>query len=218
MQQISTFIAEHRDKVVAIGEFGLDYDRLKFCDADTQRKYFELQLELVERHQLPLFLHCRAAFDDFYAILQRHATAVRSVGGVVHSFDGTVEQARQLIELGLYIGLNGCSLKTTEQLETVAKLPAERLMLETDCPWCGIRPSHAGAKLVNTRFETVKRKEKWTADSLIDGRTEPSQIRQVLEVVASVQGCDAAVLAAQVYQNTVDVFFARQKECIKLSD
>lgn len=128
----------------------------------------------------------------------------------MHSFDGSAAEAAQLIEFGLHIGLNGCSLKTAEQLQTVAQLPAERLMLETDCPWCGIRPSHAGAKLVQTRFETVKKKEKWTADSLIDGRSEPSQIRQVLEVVASVQQRDAAELAEQIYANTIAVFFAEQ--------
>lgn len=208
--RIDAFITAHRDKVVALGEFGLDYDRLKFCAADTQRTYFELQLGLLARHPgLPLFLHCRNAFDDFYAILLRHEAAVRRSGGVVHSFDGNAEQAEKLCALGLHLGLNGCSLKTAAQLETVAALRPDRLMLETDCPWCSIRPSHAGAKLVRTHSETVKRKEKWRADALIDGRSEPSQIRQVLEVVAAVQGRDAAELAEQVYRNTIDVFFTK---------
>lgn len=136
-------IETHRQKVVAIGECGLDYDRLHFCDAATQKTYFERQLDLVQRFELPLFLHCRNAFDDFYAILERNASRITH-GGVVHSFDGTIEQARKFIELGFYIGLNGCSLKTAEQLNVVAQIPNEWILLETDCPWCGIRPSHAG--------------------------------------------------------------------------
>lgn len=144
--------------------------------------------------------------------MQRNADKIRGCGGVVHSFDGSASEARQLIDFGLYIGLNGCSLKTPERLQTVAQLPADRLMLETDCPWCSIRPSHAGAKLVQTQFATVKRKEKWTADQLIDGRAEPSQIRQVLEVVAAVQQRDAGELAQQAYENTMRVFFPKEQQ------
>lgn len=136
-------IETHRRKVVAIGECGLDYDRLHFCDAATQKTYFERQLELIQRFKLPLFLHCRNAFGDFYDILARNASKI-TAGGVVHSFDGTLEQALKFIELGYYIGLNGCSLKTEEQLKVVAQIPNERILLETDCPWCGIRSSHAG--------------------------------------------------------------------------
>lgn len=141
--KLSEAIETYRRKVVAIGECGLDYDRLHFCDAATQKTYFERQLALIERFKLPLFLHCRNAFDDFYDILKRNASKIVA-GGVVHSFDGTLEQALKFIELGYYIGLNGCSLKTEEQLKVVAQIPNERILIETDCPWCGIRPSHAG--------------------------------------------------------------------------
>lgn len=144
-------IETHRSKVVAIGECGLDYDRLHFCDVATQKIYFERQLELIQRFKLPLFLHCRNAFDDFYDILTRNASKI-TAGGVVHSFDGTLEQALKFIELGYYIGLNGCSLKTAEQLKVVAQIPNERILLETDCPWCGIRPSHAGKFLLSKKF------------------------------------------------------------------
>lgn len=197
--------------MVAIGECGLDYDRLKFCDADTQRIYFEKQLDLVVTHKLPLFLHCRNAFDDFFDIIQRNAHKVRETGGVVHSFDGTLEQAQKFIEFGFYIGINGCSLKTQEQLDIVAQLPLNRIMLETDCPWCGIRPSHAGYKLVKTKFETVKRKDKWSETAMVDGRNEPAQIRQVLDVLASIFGKDEEQLAEQFYLNTCALFFPNDK-------
>lgn len=205
--KLCKYIDGNRSKVVAIGECGLDYDRLKFCKAETQRVYFEKQLTLAQKYQLPLFLHCRNSFDDFWEIVQRNADKIQKTGGVVHSFDGSLEQALKFIEFGFYIGINGCSLKTEEQLKTVAKIPVERILLETDCPWCSIRNSHAGSKLVTTQFPVVKRKEKWTADSLIDGRYEPAQIVQVLEVVAAIHKTDPTQLADQFYKNTIDLFF-----------
>lgn len=65
-------------------------------------RYFELQLSLSEEFKLPLFLHCRNAAEDLYNILKKYELI-----GVVHSFDGTIEQATKFIELGYYIGLNG---------------------------------------------------------------------------------------------------------------
>lgn len=67
------------------------------------------------------------------------------------------------------------SLKTADNLEVVAKIPNDRLMLETDCPWCEVRPTHASAKLIKTTFPTVKR-EKWHAGSMVKGRNEPANI------------------------------------------
>lgn len=208
LKRLGEQIELNRSKVVALGECGLDYDRTKFCAPELQRKYFEKQLTLAAKYRLPLFLHCRNAFDDFWSIIERNSEAIAAAGGVVHSFDGTLEQAKRFIDFGLYIGINGCSLKTEEQLRCVAQLPAERILIETDCPWCGIRKSHAGAKLYRTQFPVVKKKEKWTADSLIDGRYEPAQIVQVLEVLAAIRQTEAADLANQIYKNTNDLFFA----------
>lgn len=143
-------IEKYRSKVVAIGECGLDYDRLKFCPADVQQTYFEKQIDLVDKYELPLFLHCRNSFDDFYDIVQRNAAKIRA-GGVVHSFDGTLQQAKAFIDLGFFIGINGCSLKTDEQLKSVAQIPSSHILLETDCPWCAIRPSHAGLSMFSMR-------------------------------------------------------------------
>lgn len=208
LQRLGEQIELNRSKVVALGECGLDYDRTKFCAPEVQRKYFEKQLTLAAKYRLPLFLHCRNAFDDFWSIIERNSEAIAATGGVVHSFDGTLEQAKRFIDFGFYIGINGCSLKTEEQLRCVAQLPAERILIETDCPWCGIRNSHAGAKLYRTQFPVVKKKEKWTADSLIDGRYEPAQIVQVLEVLAAIRQTEATDLANQIYKNTNDLFFA----------
>ncbi|XP_316220.5 deoxyribonuclease TATDN1 [Anopheles gambiae] len=199
-------IEQHREKVVAIGECGLDYDRLQFCDKAIQQQYFEKQLELAARYDLPLFLHCRNAHDDFAAILRRNRDKLPR-RGVVHTFDGSLEVAEALIADGYAIGINGCSLKTEENLSVAAKIPDESIMLETDSPWCEIRPSHAGSKYVRSKYLTVKKKEKWEAGSLIAGRCEPVMISQVLEVLAGIKGKPAAELADQYYKNTAEMFF-----------
>ncbi|UYV72447.1 hypothetical protein LAZ67_9003186, partial [Cordylochernes scorpioides] len=72
LQQLAALATENRHKVVAVGECGLDYDRLEFCPKETQQRYFEAQLDIAESTQLPLFLHCRKAAADLTTILQRH--------------------------------------------------------------------------------------------------------------------------------------------------
>lgn len=84
---------------------GLDYDRLQFCPKDIQKKYFEMQLSLCSTLKLPMFLHCRNASDDFVRILRKHKEKLTP--GVVHSFDGNPEDANSILQLGLYIGVNG---------------------------------------------------------------------------------------------------------------
>ena len=108
MAQLKTILEDNKDKVVAIGECGLDYDRLNFCQANVQKKYFEAQLDLSQMFELPLFLHCRAAATDMLEILKRNQDKLSSSAkGVVHSFDGTLEEAQAFINLGFSIGING---------------------------------------------------------------------------------------------------------------
>ncbi|XP_055627537.1 deoxyribonuclease TATDN1 [Toxorhynchites rutilus septentrionalis] len=202
-------IDQNRDKVVAIGECGLDYDRLHFCEKDIQKRYFERQLDLVEKYNLPLFLHCRNAHDDFIEIMRQNLGKMPK-RGVVHTFDGSLEDAQTLMELGFYIGINGCSLKTEENLKVVAQIPDDRIMIETDAPWCEIRPSHAGAKFVKTKFPSVKKKEKWEKSMLIAGRCEPVMIIHVLEVLAGIKNKSVEELSEIYYQNTTKVFFPGQ--------
>ena len=100
--------------MAAIGECGLDYDRLHFCDKETQKKYFQLQLEeLAGEFELPLFLHSRNSREDFYEILKRNARHLRMAARLQHSFTGSKEEFEELLALHdkVYIGVNGCSLK-----------------------------------------------------------------------------------------------------------
>lgn len=130
---------------VAFGEIGLDYDRLFLSAKEPQLKYFEAQLDLAIEIQLPLFLHSRAASEDFERLLGSRLAKLPK-GGLVHSFTGTMEEMQRLVALGLDIGVNGCSMKTEENLEVVKAIPLERVQIETDGPWvcsdtCGSKPS-----------------------------------------------------------------------------
>lgn len=134
---------------VAFGEIGLDYDRLFLCPKDIQLQYFDAQLVLATGLQLPLFLHSRAASEDFEGLLRKYLDRLPK-RGVVHSFTGSGEEMKRLVELGFDIGINGCSLKTEGNLDVIREIPLDRIQLETDGPWCEMRASHASAKYLVT--------------------------------------------------------------------
>ena len=176
-------------------------------------RFFEKQLELADKYDLPLFLHCRKAHEDLCEILERNKDKIRK-GGVVHTFDGTLEEAKKLIAMGFHIGINGCSIKSQENLDVIKEIPNDKLMIETDAPWCEIRPTHASNKHVKTVFDMVKNKEKkkWDKNVLVRGRNEPVCVIQILEVISAIKNEDAEKLSEIFYQNTLDVFFPVIKE------
>ncbi|VUZ40793.1 unnamed protein product [Hymenolepis diminuta] len=198
-------VLEDVPKVVAIGECGLDYDREHFCPRDIQLPYFKKQLCLASEMKLPLFLHCRNAFEDFVDCVKKHVEEHGLIQGVVHTFDGSKSQAKEILDMGFYVGFNGCSLKTKENLEVVASIPQDRILLETDAPWCDIRPTHAGFQYITTKFER-KKPNKWSLEFMVAGRNEPANIVQVLEVVAGARDESLDELAKAAYENTLKVF------------
>ncbi|KAL1291693.1 uncharacterized protein [Arachis hypogaea] len=195
-----------KGKVVAVGECGLDYDRLHFCPAEIQKKYFEKQFELAHITKLPMFLHMRAAAADFCEIVEKNK--YRFTAGVAHSFTGSTDDCNKLLSFdNMYIGINGCSLKTTENLDVVRDIPVEKMMIETDSPYCEIKNTHAGISFVKSTWPS-KKKEKYDQECIVKGRNEPCLVRQVLEVVAGCKGInDVGSLSKTLYHNTCRVFF-----------
>ena len=119
-----------------------------------------------------MYLHSRASNGDFPNLVREHRHKFST--GLVHSFTGDLDELTQLLDMNLFIGVNGCSLKTPENLELLKHIPLDKMMLETDCPYCDIRASHAGHKYVKTPFARVQ-KEKYNCDpaKMTKDRNEP---------------------------------------------
>lgn len=157
LKRLHDIVVDGNEKgiVKAFGEIGLDYDRLHYSTKSQQTTMFRKQLEVIAslKHlELPLFLHMRNACDDFINILTPFIEdgSIKKGNGVVHSFTGTEEELMKLLDLGFFIGVNGCSLKTDENLSVAKKIPLDKLMIETDAPWCEIRKSHASHKFLTS--------------------------------------------------------------------
>eukprot|EP00667_Euglena_gracilis_P011433 EG_transcript_11680 len=206
LEELQSIITTGGDKVVAVGECGLDYDRLNFADRDTQLRGFELQFKLAQESRLPMFLHNRNTGEDFVRLMKKYRPSIS--GGVVHSYTGGEEELRELLDLDLYIGINGCSLKTEDNLKVMAQVPLDRLLLETDAPWCGIRPSYAGYRFVITR-PRFRKKEAFELGLQVQSRNEPCNLVSVLEAVAGYRPDvpDMAELARVVRANTMALFW-----------
>ncbi|KAG5437781.1 hypothetical protein PCANB_000494 [Pneumocystis canis] len=194
-------------KVVSFGEIGLDYDRLQHASKILQTTYFKKQLSIASDINLPLFLHSRAAADDFITILTPFLSQLPKKG-CVHSFTGTLEEMQKYISLGLSIGVNGCSMKTQQNLEVIKEIPLEYLMLETDAPWCGISPTHASYPYIkNTPYLfPSQKKDKFIFGKMVRGRNEPCTIIQVASVVAQLKGLSIEKISETAYINSVKMF------------
>lgn len=234
MQRLERIVQSglERGTLAAIGECGLDYDRLQFCDRETQLDWFERQLTLAVRYEVPLFLHSRAAGEDTQRLLDRYRDRLAR-RGVVHSFTGTMEEMRALTEGGWWIGVNGCSLKTEDGLAVVRGIPLQHLLVETDAPWCEMRPTHASWRYLAGAFEDEdedtgtgkgkgeveskgkgkakakargkqkKKVDRFEMGCMVTSRNEPCTIEQVVHVVAGVRGCLVSDLAPALYSNAV---------------
>lgn len=119
------------EKTVAIGEIGLDYHYEKET-RDIQLKIFREQIELANEYSLPVIVHDREAHEDTLNILKELKPR-----GVIHCFTGSVEMAKEIVKIGMYIGLGGAvTFKNAVKPVEVAKfVPADRLLIETDCPY-----------------------------------------------------------------------------------
>lgn len=144
MQRIATLCRENPDKVLAIGEIGLDY-YWENTERAIQKKWFERQLQLSNELQFPVIIHSREAAQDTYEIIRAMKTGEGA--GIVHCFSYTKEMARQFLDLGYYIGIGGVvTFKNAKAIKEVAAyVPKDRLLLETDAPYLAPTP-HRGER------------------------------------------------------------------------
>ncbi|MBU5638496.1 TatD family hydrolase [Geomonas sp. Red69] len=154
---ILTTLRRYADSARAIGEIGLDY-LLPSPSRQLQRQALVAQLQVAIEAELPVLLHCRRAFEDLTAIL-RELGVGSCIGGVMHSFSGSVETARGCLKLGLHISLSGTVTYANARrpVEVAAAVPLERLLLETDAPDLAPEP-HRGTVNVPARLVTTARR------------------------------------------------------------
>lgn len=119
------------EKCVAIGEIGLDYYWMS-STKEKQKEFFIAQIELAKEMNLPVIIHDRDAHGDTLDIVRQTKPE-----GVLHCFSGSKEMAKEVVKLGMYIGLNGVATfkNARKSLEVALEIPKERLVLETDCPY-----------------------------------------------------------------------------------
>ena len=167
------------DKVVAIGEIGLDY-YYDLSPRDLQKEVFIRQLDVARQMHMPIVIHDRDAHGDTMAILKREG---KGLIGVVHCFAGSLEMANELIKMGWYIGCDGpVTFKNAAKLpEIMTKIPLERLLIETDSPYL-------------------------TPVPLRGKRNEPAYVRFVAEHIATLRGISGEELAKVTTKNVCDLF------------
>ncbi len=169
-----------RDKVVAIGETGLDYFH-QSGDLEWQRSRFVTHIEAARECGLPLVIHTRDAREDTLALLRRHQA--QEVGGVLHCFTEDWDMARAAIELNFYISISG--IVTFHQAQNVRdmaqQIPSERLLIETDAPWLSPAP-HRGK--IN----------------------HPGRVKLVAEKLAEIRGESLETIARITFQNASNLF------------
>lgn len=155
------------DRIVAIGEIGLDY-HYEGYDREKQLMVFSRQIELAQKHNLPVIVHSREATSDTMEILKRYKPE-----GVVHCFGGSYETAKEVISLGMYIGFTGVltfknARKAVSALEAV---PTDRLLLETDCPYMapdGYRGKRCDSRMIYRIAQKVSELREIPTQEVID--------------------------------------------------
>jgi len=175
------------DKIVAIGEVGLDYWRLPEDTRNYKMRQIDVlttQLDLAHEYELPAILHCRKAHDDLISILENHPLTAKEQRihppGVIHSYTGNKNQLNAFLALGYYIGYNGIIFKLSLD-KVIKETPLDRMLLETDSPYL-IPP-----------------------DAKMD-RNEPVNVEYVAERISQIKEVSIEEVARQTTENAKKVF------------
>lgn len=167
-------------KVVAIGEMGLDYYWDK-SPKEIQMEVFRKQIRLAKRVKLPIIIHNREATADIITILREEEASL--VGGIMHCFSGSVETAKECLEMNFYISLGGpVTFKNAKKpKEVAAEVPLDRLLIETDCPYLAPHPFRGK-------------------------RNEPAYVKLVAEQIASIKQVSVEEVARITTENAKKIF------------
>ena len=168
------------EKIKAVGEIGLDYYWSENPPREVQREFFDAQLSLAAVHHLPVIIHDREAHGDTVDILRAHKGQVT---GVMHCFSGSYETAKECLDMGFYIGFGGAlTFKNARRnVEVAAKVPLDRLVVETDCPYMAPVPCRGQ-------------------------RNDPTKTRYVLQKLAELRSMDQETLAPVLFENGKRLF------------
>lgn len=171
------------EKVVALGEIGLDY-HWDTVPHDQQMRIFEAQLEMAKAHQLPVVIHSRDALQDTYQCLKQH-----QAHGVMHCYSGSAEMAQEFVKIGFKISLAGpVTFKNARVPKEVARsIALEDLLIETDSPYLTPHPFRGQ-------------------------QNDPSYVIYVAKSIADIKGIDVSEVARQTAKNALDVFHIAKEE------
>lgn len=172
------------EKVIAIGEIGLDYYRDRAPDS-VQRRAFSKQLELAAEVDLPVIVHNRQSDTDVLCLLAESTLAGKANPGVLHSFSSSQDTADRALEMGLYLGFTGpVTFKKADELRAVVReVPGDRLLVETDAPF--LAPQKFRGK-----------------------RNEPAYVRLIAEQIAETRGEEFSEVARTSTANAARLFGA----------
>ncbi len=163
-----------RPKVRAIGECGLDYFRLETDTKETQVEVFRAHIALANEVKKPLMLHVRNAYADAYDLIKAEA----KVHAHLHFFAGTWEEAKKFLDIGCTLSYTGVITFAESYHDVIRRMPLDRLMAETDCPYVSPVPFRGQ-------------------------RNEPGHVREVVEKIAALRGEDAEKVRAQLVENSL---------------
>ena len=183
-----------KQSLTAIGECGLD-GSIEEQTREPQKFFFKAQLEMAKQYQLPVIIHARKAVEDVILTLKQHAINNPQGNGVVHSYNGSLQQAHRLLDLGYKLSFGGpVTYSGSRKLHSlVRKLPLDAIMLETDAP--DQPPNHIPGEpqIKSTEPHTKK-------------RNEPAYINKVLQAVATLRSQTAAEIADTSNCNARELF------------
>lgn len=172
------------DKVIALGEIGLDY-YYENSPKEVQKLWFREQMSIAKDLELPIIVHSRDAAQDTFDLIKE--MKAHEVGGVIHCYSGSKEMAQRYVDMGFYLGIGGVvtydNAKTLK--EVVKAIPLEALLIETDCPYLSPVPKRGK-------------------------RNDPRNLNYIAEVISQIKGIELEEVLQITYNNGMKLFLQNE--------